>query len=199
MVAAVPGVGGFAGKRCLLVVGLPLRLGGKLYNCAAVLQGGKVLGLVPKTVLPNYGEFYEKRQFTSGADYRGPAEIPLLGQEIPFGRDLLFCCREMADFVLGVEICEDLWAPVTPSTGLCLAGATVIANLSASNELIGKGDYRKLLISSTSARLLCGYVIGFEFESYCLLAVFYLNICMLSARLSVQRPRNFVHACECDL
>ncbi|MBP3623139.1 MAG: NAD(+) synthase [Oscillospiraceae bacterium] len=147
-----------AGKRCLLVVGLPLRLGGKLYNCAAVLQGGEVLGLVPKTVLPNYGEFYEKRQFTSGADYRGPAEIPLLGQEIPFGRDLLFCCREMADFVLGVEICEDLWAPVTPSTGLCLAGATVIANLSASNELIGKGDYRKLLISSTSARLLCGYV-----------------------------------------
>ena len=143
-----------AGKRCLLVVGLPLRLGGKLYNCAAVLQGGEVLGLVPKTVLPNYGEFYEKRQFTSGADYRGPAEIPLLGQEIPFGRDLLFCCREMADFVLGVEICEDLWAPVTPSTGLCLAGATVIANLSASNELIGKGDYRKLLISSNSARLL---------------------------------------------
>lgn len=147
-----------AGKRCLLVVGLPLRLGGKLYNCAAVLQGGAVLGLVPKTVLPNYGEFYEKRQFTSGADYRGPAEIRLLGENIPFGLDLLFCCREMADFVLGVEICEDLWAPVTPSTGLCLAGATVIANLSASNELIGKGEYRKLLISSTSTRLLCGYV-----------------------------------------
>ena len=147
-----------AGKRCLLVVGLPLRLGGKLYNCAAVVQDGAVLGVVPKTVLPNYGEFYEKRQFTSAADYHGPEEIRLLGRQIPFGRDLLFCCREMPDFVLGVEICEDLWAPVTPSTGLCLAGATVIANLSASNELIGKGDYRKLLISSTSARLLCGYV-----------------------------------------
>lgn len=147
-----------AGKRCLLVVGLPLRLGGKLYNCAAVVQDGAVLGVVPKTVLPNYGEFYEKRQFTSAADYHGPEEIQLLGRQIPFGRDLLFCCREMPDFVLGVEICEDLWAPVTPSTGLCLAGATVIANLSASNELIGKGDYRKLLISSTSARLLCGYV-----------------------------------------
>ena len=147
-----------AGKRCLLVVGLPLRLGGKLYNCAAVLHSGTVLGVVPKTVLPNYGEFYEKRQFSSGADYRGPAEISLVGQCVPFGRDLLFCCREMTDFVLGVEICEDLWAPVTPSTGLCLAGATVMANLSASNELIGKEDYRKLLISSTTARLLCGYV-----------------------------------------
>ena len=82
-----------------------------------------MLGVVPKTVLPNYGEFYEKRQFSSGADYRGENTIRLAGRDVPFGRDLLFCCREMPDFVLGVEICEDLWAPVTPSTGLCLAGA----------------------------------------------------------------------------
>ena len=122
----------------MAVIGVPVRTGGKLYNCAAVIQNGAVLGVVPKTVLPNYGEFYEKRQFSSGADYRGENTIRLAGWDVPFGRDLLFCCREMPDFVLGVEICEDLWAPVTPSTGLCLAGATVIANLSASNELIGK-------------------------------------------------------------
>lgn len=147
-----------AGKRCVLVAGLPMRLCGKLYNCAAVIHNGEVLGVTPKTVLPNYGEFYEKRQFTSGADYRGPAEISLAGHRVPFGRDLLYCCREMEDFVLGVEICEDLWAPVTPSTNLCLAGATVIANLSASNELISKDDYRRLLISSASSRLICGYI-----------------------------------------
>ena len=147
-----------SGKRCMAVIGVPVRTGGKLYNCAAVIQNGAVLGVVPKTVLPNYGEFYEKRQFSSGADYRGENTIRLAGCDVPFGRDLLFCCREMPDFVLGVEICEDLWAPVTPSTGLCLAGATVIANLSASNELIGKNDYRRLLVSSASSRLICGYV-----------------------------------------
>ena len=146
------------GKRCLTAAGLPLRLGGKLYNCAAIIHDGAVLGVVPKTVLPNYGEFYEKRQFTSGADWQGENEIKLLGQRVPFGRELLFCCRELEDFVLGAELCEDLWAPVTPATGLCLAGATVIANLSASNELIGKEDYRRLLISSASSRLICGYV-----------------------------------------
>ena len=147
-----------SGKRCMAVIGVPVRTGGKLYNCAAVIQNGAVLGVVPKTVLPNYGEFYEKRQFSSGADYRGENTIRIAGWDVPFGRDLLFCCREMPDFVLGVEICEDLWAPVTPSTGLCLAGATVIANLSASNELIGKNDYRRLLVSSASSRLICGYV-----------------------------------------
>ena len=105
-----------SGKRCMAVIGVPVRTGGKLYNCAAVIQDGAVLGVVPKTVLPNYGEFYEKRQFSSGADYRGENTIRLAGRDVPFGRDLLFCCREMPDFVLGVEICEDLWAPVTPRT-----------------------------------------------------------------------------------
>ena len=146
------------GRRCVTVVGCPLRIQGKLYNCAAVLHGGEILGVVPKTVLPNYWEFYEKRQFASGADYSGPDEIGLGKALTPFGRDLLFCCADLPEFVLGVEICEDLWAPVTPSTALALAGATVIANLSASNELIGKDDYRRLLAASASSRLICGYV-----------------------------------------
>lgn len=147
-----------AGKRCVVAVGVPVRLGGKLYNCAAVVQNGRVLGIVPKVTLPNYGEFYECRQFTSGADYRGEDSLTLAGERVAFGRRLLFCCEEMESFVFGVEICEDLWAPVPESTGLCLAGATVIANLSASNELVGKDEYRRLLIASSSSRLACGYV-----------------------------------------
>lgn len=147
-----------AGKRCVVAVGVPVRLGGKLYNCAAVVQNGRVLGIVPKVTLPNYGEFYERRQFTSGADYRGEDSLTLAGERVAFGRRLLFCCEEMESFVFGVEICEDLWAPVPESTGLCLAGATVIANLSASNELVGKDEYRRLLIASSSSRLACGYV-----------------------------------------
>ena len=146
------------GKHCLTAVGLPLRIGGKLYNCAAAVQDGSVLGVVPKSILPNYGEFYEKRQFSSGNEYSGPNEIVLCGQTVPFGSDLLFCCRELEELVIGVEICEDLWAPVTPASDLCLSGATVIANLSASNELIGKDDYRRLLVSSASSRLICAYV-----------------------------------------
>ena len=147
-----------AGKRCVVAVGLPVRVLGKLYNCAAVVQDGHVLGVVSKVALPNYAEFYEMRQFTSGADYRGEDTIDIAGERVPFGRRLLFCCREMESFVLGVEICEDLWAPVPEATGLCLAGATVVANLSASNELIGKDDYRRLLVASASSRLICGYV-----------------------------------------
>ena len=145
------------GKHCVTALGLPLRLGGKLYNCAAVVQDGAILGLIPKSILPNYGEFYEKRQFSSGNEYSGPNEISLCGESVPFGTDLLFCCKEMEELVIGIEICEDLWAPVTPATDLCLSGATVIANLSASNELIGKDDYRRLLVSSASSRLICAY------------------------------------------
>lgn len=147
-----------AGKRCVVAVGVPVRLGGKLYNCAAVIQAGRILGLVPKVTLPNYAEFYERRQFTSGADYTGEDSVEIGGECVPFGRGLLFCCKELESFVLGVEICEDLWSPVPESTGLCLAGATVIANLSASNELIGKADCRRLLAASASSRLACGYV-----------------------------------------
>lgn len=146
------------GKRALVAVGVPLRLSGKLYNCAAVLHSGHILGIVPKVTLPNYGEFYERRQFTSGADYRGEDTVEIAGERVPFGRGLLFCCKEMDSFVLGVELCEDLWAPIPESTGLCLAGATVIANLSASDELVGKSAHRRALIAATSLRLACGYV-----------------------------------------
>ena len=140
----------------VVLVGLPVQVGGKLYNCAAVLCGGKLLGLVPKTHLPNYAEFYEKRHFLPGP--RAARTVVLAGQEVPFGTNLLFACRQMPDFVLGVEVCEDLWAPVPPSCRHALAGATVIANLSASDETVGKAAYRRDLVCGQSARLLCGYL-----------------------------------------
>ncbi|MBR6562180.1 MAG: NAD(+) synthase, partial [Oscillospiraceae bacterium] len=102
-----------AGKRCVVVVGVPLRTDGKLYNCAAVLHDGAILGIVPKSVLPNHGGFNEARRFTSGEDYSGAGQITLRGRTVPFGLDLLFRCEELPSFVLGVEVCEDLWAPET--------------------------------------------------------------------------------------
>ena len=138
------------------LVGLPLLVHGKLYNCAAVLCRGQLLGIVPKTYLPNYGEFYEKRQFTPGSTE--VENVTVCGQEVPFGTSLLFRCRQMSSFVLGVEICEDLWSALPPSTFHALAGATVIANLSASDETVGKAEYRRALVSNQSARLLCGYL-----------------------------------------
>ena len=138
------------------LVGLPLMVRGKLYNCAAVLCRGQLLGLVPKTYLPNYGEFYEKRQFTPGSTE--VEWVNVCGQDVPFGTSLLFRCRQMPSFVLGVELCEDLWSALPPSTFHALAGATVIANLSASDETVGKAEYRRALVSNQSARLLCGYL-----------------------------------------
>ena len=124
----------------VVLVGLPLLVHGKLYNCAAVLCRGQLLGVVPKTYLPNYGEFYEKRQFTPGSTE--VETVTVCGQEVPFGTSLLFRCRQMPSFVLGVEICEDLWSALPPSTFHTLAGATVIANLSASDETVGKAENR---------------------------------------------------------
>lgn len=138
------------------LVGLPVTVDGKLYNCAAVVCHGKLLGLVPKTYLPNYGEFYERRQFNPAP--AGVRTLHFAGQEVPFGTQLLFRCVEMPEFCLGVEVCEDLWAPLPPSTHHALASATVIANLSASDETIGKADYRRALVSQQSARLLCAYL-----------------------------------------
>ena len=140
----------------LALVGLPLMVHGKLYNCAAVFCHGKLLGIVPKTYLPNYGEFYEKRQFTPGSTEI--ETITVCGQDVPFGTSLLFACRQMPSFVLGVELCEDLWSALPPSTFHALAGATVIANLSASDETVGKAEYRRALVENQSARLLCGYL-----------------------------------------
>ena len=158
--AAVEGLSSIAkateNRDMLLVLGLPLSVKGALYNAAAVLHRGKILGIVPKTHLPNYGEFFEKRYFSPA-----PAEtctLDLLGQQVPFGSRLLFACNTLPQLILGVEICEDLWAPVPPSTGLALAGATVIANLSASPEAAGKAVYRKNLVSSHSARITAGYL-----------------------------------------
>ena len=138
-------------------VGVPVRVNNKLYNCAAVIQKGEILGLVPKTHLPNYGEFYEKRQFAPAPeedDY-----IALCGQEaVPFGAGQIFPCENLPELTLGFEICEDLWAPEPPSVRMAKAGATVIGNLSASNEVIGKDAYRRQLVTAQSARLLCGYL-----------------------------------------
>lgn len=144
------------GLNLVTVVGVPVRHNGKLYNCAAVVCGGELLGLIPKTHLPNYGEFYEKRHFVPGM--REPECMEYAGQETLIGTNLLFSCKQMPDFVLGIEVCEDLWAPVPPSCAHALAGATVIANLSASDETIGKAAYRRDLVSGQSGRLLCAYL-----------------------------------------
>ena len=139
-------------------VGLPVwnKWDNKLYNCAAVIQNGTILGLVPKTYLPNYGEFYEQRWFASGAGVE--AGITLCGQEVSLSARDLFACNQIPGLVIGVEICEDLWAPEPPSAALARAGATLILNLSASNELVGKAAYRRSLVSGQSGRLVCGYV-----------------------------------------
>ena len=139
------------------LVGLPLLVRGKLYNCAAVLCGGRLLGLVPKDLPAQLRRvFTKKRQFTPGSTE--VENVTVCGQEVPFGTSLLFRCRQMPSFVLGVEICEDLWSALPPSTFHTLAGATVIANLSASDETVGKAEYRRALVSNQSARLLCGYL-----------------------------------------
>ncbi|MBP3957220.1 NAD(+) synthase [Gemmata sp. G18] len=143
--------------RGVAVVGLPLAIEGQLFNCAAVVHGGKVLGIVPKTYLPNYKEFYDARYFCP-ADNANFSAASCAGQSVPFGTNLLFDCRTMNGFTLGVEICEDLWMPVAPSALQAVMGATVFANLSASNEVIGKAGYRRQLVSSQSARCIGGYV-----------------------------------------
>ena len=140
----------------LVMVGLPVEREGRLYNVAAVLHQGSVLGMVPKSNLPMYGEFYEGRHFTEGNTVPVPYDFE--GEEVPFGRNLLFECTSMPGLVIGCELCEDLWVADPPSTTHALMGATVIANLSASNETIGKDDYRRMLVKSTSGRLLCGYI-----------------------------------------
>ena len=145
-----------AGSDMLISVGCPLRFRGEPYNCAVVLKDGKILGVVPKKFLPNYNEFYEKRHFTAAPE--GQFDIELFGESVPFGLGLLFECRTMPELVFAAELCEDLWAAEPPSISLALGGATIIANLSASNETIGKDMYRRELVNSQSARLLCGYV-----------------------------------------
>ena len=142
---------------CIVFVGLPLEYNGKLYNVAAALNNGKVLGFVPKTYLPNYNEFYEARHFTRGMD---EAVTVRLGKDLtaPMGKKLLFVCDTMPELKIGVELCEDLWTPEPPAIRHALNGANVIVNLSASDETTGKDSYRRELVKGQSARLLCGYV-----------------------------------------
>src|SRR3954470_2664219 len=139
------------------LVGLPIAREGRLFNCAALVARGKLIGVVPKTYLPNYREFYEGRQFTPG-DAASFTEIDLAGQRAPFGTGLIFRHAESRDFVLHVEICEDLWVPAPPSSYAALAGATVIGNLSASNIVVGKHGYRHQLVSNQSARCMAAYL-----------------------------------------
>ncbi|MDR3229101.1 MAG: NAD(+) synthase [Puniceicoccales bacterium] len=140
-----------------LVVGLPLAFHGRLYNTAAFLSGGRVVGIVPKTHLPNTGEFYEQRWFASGRVWTGGETASLGGAEVPFGSDLLFQAENMRECVVGIEICEDLWAVEPPSGRQALAGATVLCNTSAGNELLGKSGYRRDLVVQQSARCLAAY------------------------------------------
>ena len=145
-----------AGVDALVLVGVPVRVAAKLYNCAAVLCHGELLGLVPKRNIPMYGEFYEGRRFCCG-----PTSVSMVRfagcDEVPFGTEQLFECDTMPGLVVAAEICEDLWVPNPPSTDAVRAGATLVCNLSASNELVGKADYRRNLVASTSARLMCAY------------------------------------------
>lgn len=140
-----------------LVVGLPLQVEHLLFNCAAVVAGGRIQGIVPKSYLPNYGEFYEARQF-SPADCASVTEVNLLGQAVPFGASLLFEIANLPLLKFHVEICEDVWVPIPPSSFAALAGATVLVNLSASNIVVGKSGYRHQLVSQQSARCLSAYL-----------------------------------------
>ena len=141
----------------IFFVGLPFEILGKLYNVAAVFSHGEVLGFVPKSYLPNYNEFYEARHFVSGAELATEVVLPD-GSCVPADRDLLFVCEQMPKLRIGVELCEDLWTPNPPSISHALAGASVLVNLSASNELTGKDSYRRELVSGQSARLLAAYI-----------------------------------------
>ena len=140
----------------LIFVGLPFEHSGKLYNVAAAVSHGEVLGMVPKIHLPNYGEFYEQRNFASGA---GVCDLAILnGEEVLFGSELIFACTNMPKLTVAAEICEDLWVTSPPSANHAAAGANLIVNLSASSEAVGKDSYRKSLVRGQSARLVCGYV-----------------------------------------
>jgi NAD+ synthase (glutamine-hydrolysing) len=146
-----------ADLRPVIVVGAPLRHGHRVYNCAVVIHRGVVLGVAPKSYLPTYREFYEARWFAAGADVRD-AEIHIGGQDVPFGRDLVFAATDVPGLALHVEVCEDMWVPVPPSATAALAGATVLANLSGSPITVARAEDRRLLVRSASARCLSAYL-----------------------------------------
>lgn len=141
----------------ICIIGMPIKAENQLFNTAVVIQKGKILGIVPKTFIPNYGEFYEKRWFASSKN-ANKKEIEILGQKVPFGIDLLFKDKENNEICFGIEVCEDIWAVEPPSNKLALLGANIILNLSASNEVIGKKEYRRELVKMQSAKTISGYV-----------------------------------------
>lgn len=142
-------------KELVLLVGMPIKYHSSLYNCAVIIKGGKIYGAVPKKHIANYNEFYEKRWFAGGDDIDGLKEIELAGQKVDLGESLF----DLGDnAILGAELCEDVWVPTPPSSSLCLAGANIIANLSASDEYVSKAQYRKSLIENQSARCVCAYI-----------------------------------------
>ena len=143
----------------LILVGLPLVDNGATYNCAAILHRGNILALVPKTYIPTYSEFYERRHFApADRDEINSIYIDENNAAVPFGTNILIADKSNPLFLLGTEICEDVWIPLSPSTHASLSGATVIANLSASNEIIGKADYRRTLVSAQSAKTMTAYL-----------------------------------------
>ncbi len=146
-----------SGKYPVVVVGVPLSYNNKLYNCAAVLYNGKIIGIVPKSNLQNCGEFYEKRTFNCGSELDKTTDIIIGGDSVKFG-SMIFRNSNCTDFTFGVEICDDLWSADTPATKLCHDGALIIANLSASSETAGKADFRRAVVCSASASLFCGYI-----------------------------------------
>ncbi|KPM15477.1 NAD synthetase [Citromicrobium sp. JL31] len=145
-----------AGLTPVLVIGAPVRRGSRLYNCALAISNGRLLGVVPKSYLPNYREFYEKRQFTRGHNCQG-LDVTIAGHEAPFGTDVIFAADNLPDFVFGIEICEDFWAPQPPGMMAAMAGATILANLSASPVTIGRASDRHLHCASSSSRGMCAY------------------------------------------
>ena len=144
------------GLDIVVVIGFPMMKQSRLYNVAGVIQGGSLLGIVPKTYLPNYAEFYEARYFTKGNEI--VEFVQYAGQETFFGTNQIFTCKEFPLFRFGVEICEDLWVPIPPSSRHAMANALIIANPSASDETTGKDQYRNALVANQSARLICGYI-----------------------------------------
>ena len=197
-----------AQRDLIVVVGLPLVVDGRVFNCAAVVQGGRVLGVIPKTYLPNYSEFYDRRFYASALDYSGPSTISLLGSDVPFSPDLLFTAPNAPGLTLGVEICEDAWAPIPRGAVLAAGGATVIANLSASNELVGKAEYRRdVIVKGHSASGLCAYLYSSAgpgesstdtvFGGHCLIAEMGVLLGE-SDRFSLNRPTLIVRDVDLD-
>ena len=146
------------GKQIFVVVGAPVVAGGKLYNCAVAIYDGKILGVVPKRNVPSYSEFYEGRYFEKGERLDGVDKTNYCGEEVDVCSKAVFRCKDMRDFCIGIEICEDMWIAGGPADALCAAGATVICNLSASDETVGKDDYRRLLVKTASGKCNCAYV-----------------------------------------